>query len=412
MEDQIDVNAVGRGFNLIHLNVRSLLGGHKFDMVRNQIENSNADIFSLSETWLTKAVPDRVIECMNYNVVRLDRNWNDQGNGIDGPKRGGGLSCFIKSSIKYSDTKFEALNKSCKDIEMLWVNIEINNMRPMVLVVVYRPPQGDCKKCNELLNEAFERANLKDNSDIFLMGDFNTNLADKNSIGVKELEFTTKALGLKQLVNSYTRIAFRNGEYSRTKLDLIFSNSEFIAEVKTLNYNISDHLAVVVTRKKEKVVKEKIDFKGRSYKNYDKQSYQNNLVNEDWGRFYEENNPNTLWDIYEAKILNQANHFCPIKAYKVKALREPWITNEAIEAIRDKDKLLQKAKKNRREADWVAAKIARNRVGRELENLRADFLKTQQENFRNDPEKILEYNILNLSRQKGQVLKDLVKKSK
>ena len=53
----------------------------------------------------------------------------------------------------------------------------------------------------------------------------------------------------------------------------------------------------------------------------------------------------------------------------------------------DKDKLLQKAKKSGKEADWVAAREARNRVGRDLENLRADFLKNQQEANKNDPKK-------------------------
>ena len=87
-------------------------------------------------------------------------------------KEGGGLACYIKSNIKYSDTKFHALNQSCKDLEMLWISIDVNNMRPVIIINIYRPPQGDHKKCNELINDAFERANLKDNTDIFMLGDF------------------------------------------------------------------------------------------------------------------------------------------------------------------------------------------------------------------------------------------------
>ena len=264
---------------MIHLNVRSLLGGHKFEMIRTQIENSNADLFTISETWLSKAVPDRIIECMNYNVIRLDRKWNDQAEAKGAPRRGGGLACYIKSNIKYSDTKFEALNKSSKDIEMLWVDIEIANMKPLVLV------------------------NLDDNTDIFLMGDFNTDMSVKTSVKSKELEFPTKALGLRQLVKSHTMIALKNEVASQTTLDLMFSNSEFIAEVKTLNYNLSDHLAVAVTRKKPKVPKEKISFQGRSYKNYNKHDFQTNLVDSKWEGFYGENNPTVPWDIMEDKIL-------------------------------------------------------------------------------------------------------------
>ena len=61
-----------------------------------------------------------------------------------------------------------------------------------------------------------------------------------------------------------------------------------------------------------------------------------------------------------------------MRKFKVKEVREPWITNESIEAINDKDRLLRKAKKSGKTTDWEEAKRVRNRVGRDLENLRAD----------------------------------------
>ena len=85
--------------------------------------------------------------------------------------------------------------------------------------------------------------------------------------------------------------------------------------------------------------------------------------------------------------MNQANRMCPIKKLRVNALREPWITNEAIEAIRDKDRLLRRAKRSGRAVDWEAARRATNQVGRDLENLRADYLKRQEEENKTDPKK-------------------------
>ena len=63
------------------------------------------------------------------------------------PKRGGGLACFIKKGLKHSNTEHEELNISTKDLEMQWISISLHNVRPIVLVNVYRPPQGDYKKC-------------------------------------------------------------------------------------------------------------------------------------------------------------------------------------------------------------------------------------------------------------------------
>ena len=387
MENVRREDEVGKGLNLAHLNVRSLLGGHKFDMLRNQIENSNIDVFSISESWLNGAVPDRVVECMGYDMIRLDRDWSERDADNALPKRGGGLVCFIKEGLKYSDTSYAVLNKSCKDLEMLWVKLEINNMRPVVVVIVYRPPQGDYKKCLDYIDEAFERANLKDNTDIFLMGDFNIDFSDRQGNKTKELEFMTRSLGLEQKIKGFTRSALRNGTLSESKLDLIFTNSEYIMDARSLDYNISDHLAVMVTRKKQPALRQNVDFSGRSYRHYDKIMFKQNLAGLNWANFYESNNPNELWDIMEGHIVRQANMQCPIRKFRVKAQREPWLTNEALEAIKDKDRLLKKAKRSRKVQDWEAARRARNQVGRELENLRAEFLKREQQAFAGDPKK-------------------------
>ena len=178
MEGEDDISAVGKGLNIAHLNVRSIMGGHKLEMVRNQIENSGIDVFTISESWLSGATPDRVVECMGQSTVRLDRSWNDTGDSNALPKRGGGLIGYIRDNIKFSDTKYDKLNISCKDVEMLWVALEIANLRPVVIVTIYRPLQGDHRRCNTFINEAFERANLKDNKDIFLLGDFNVDFND------------------------------------------------------------------------------------------------------------------------------------------------------------------------------------------------------------------------------------------
>ena len=363
------------------------MGGHKFEMVRNQIEGSNIDIFTISESWLSKAVPDRVVECMNYSTVRLDRERNGTGDANAMPKRGGGLMGYIKKDIKFSDTKYDRLNISCKDLEMMWLALEIPNLRPIVVVIIYRPPQGDHKKCNSIINEAFERANLKDNTEIFMLGDFNVDFKDKQSNKTRELDFLSRSLNLVQLVKEDTRTSIRDEQTKGTCIDLIFSNSEFIKSTKTLDYNISDHLAVVVNRKKGKVEKGKVDFLGRSYRRYIKEDFQNNLSERDWTPFYEEDDVDLLWDFMVKEILKQADDSCPIRAHRVNAQREPWMTNEAMEAIKDKDRLMRRAKRSGKALDWQHARRARNQVGRDLENLRADFLKREQEINKADPKK-------------------------
>ena len=60
---------------------------------------------------------------------------------------------------------------------------------------------------------------------------------------------------------------------------------------------------------------------------------------------------------------------CPMKTFKVAKFKEVWMTNEAIETIRDKERALSKARRTRKAEDWVRAQEMINRVGRDIENL-------------------------------------------
>ena len=115
----------GRGIHLAHLNVRSMMGGHKLDILKLQIENSNIEIFTLSETWLNTSVPDKVIELPSYNTCRLDRSWGARGL-PNLTKKGGGLLVYIKKGLEFSDSQFADLNVSSKDLEMQWISLRLN----------------------------------------------------------------------------------------------------------------------------------------------------------------------------------------------------------------------------------------------------------------------------------------------
>ena len=51
-------------------------------------------------------------------------------------------------------------------------------------------------------------------------------------------------------------------------LDHIYSNCNIVNECGTLNVSISDHVPVFLNRKKGKFLQEKVNFTGRSYRNY------------------------------------------------------------------------------------------------------------------------------------------------
>ena len=70
--DTIDTLNKQKGFKLLHVNVRSLV--KKMEQVKIMFHNSNMDVITLSETWLTEAVNSRTVELENYTLFRQDRD--------------------------------------------------------------------------------------------------------------------------------------------------------------------------------------------------------------------------------------------------------------------------------------------------------------------------------------------------
>ena len=219
------------------------------------------------------------------------------------------------------------------------------------------------------------------------MGDFNIDLNNKNSPMFKELMSTTLYWGLKSCITGVTRLGTVNGVLKGSCIDNIFSNSDNIMRSGIVDWNFSDHQLVVVKRKRSKVMSAKVSFQGRSYKNYVKEDMQRELLQGDWDDFYGSRDPSYCWSLIENMVKSYLNRSCPMKNFKVKEVREVWVTNEILEEIKDKDLVVRIAKRTGRAEDWIRAKIIRNRVGRPVEQAKADFLKEQQAELEGDPKK-------------------------
>ena len=146
-------------------------------------------------------------------------------------------------------------------MECLWVEIIRKHARNIILGIVYRPPNGNVKMfCDELTNKVNDIIDVE-NADIFVMGDFNINYNIKNNPDGKNILRFQELTNLKQLITENTRI--------NNCIDLIFTNSNIIANSGVIELNISDHDLVYVTQKKQKVKHDKVKFCGRSYVNYE-----------------------------------------------------------------------------------------------------------------------------------------------
>ena len=81
--DFLDRTCIG----FIHMNVRSLLP--KMDMVKIWANSTNADIMVVSETWLSRSIPDSHVNLDGYNLFRADRR-----------AKGGGVAIYTKNTFQ------------------------------------------------------------------------------------------------------------------------------------------------------------------------------------------------------------------------------------------------------------------------------------------------------------------------
>ena len=89
--------------------------------------------------------------------------------------------------------------------------------KPILLGVVYRPP--DQSDFVEKLSEGVINSTNFDNQEVYILGDFNINLLDDCNL-VKSYKETCSLHGLKQIIESYTRIT----EKTSTLIDHILTN--------------------------------------------------------------------------------------------------------------------------------------------------------------------------------------------
>ena len=210
------------------------------------------------------------------------------------------------------------------------------------------------------------------NAKIILLGDFNPNIVYKTSDDYKHAKWLEQSTGLSQHIKGITRYSNNN-----SCIDLIFSNLTKNSSPGILDVHISDHQFIYISRKHLTKPKVKLDFLGRSYKNYDKAVFCERLNQLNWNLLYQCDSVDTAWDIMLLNIMNTIKDMCPLKKYKVAEAKEPWITNELLELIKDKDRLLRRAKIKQTQLDWELARNARNNVNFQNKTCQSQFCSRQ-----------------------------------
>ena len=367
-----------RGLHIVHGNIRSLPS--KFNQLKAYLTDSSITLLSLSETWLTQNIPDYLSYIPGYKLLRHDRTWEQ----IHGQtKKGGGLCCYVNINYTFSHIDLLPLNVSTQDVELQCITLDQKFMKKMVIINLYRPPQGNPQTFIDTLSDTYNRIQiLYPNSEIIALGDFNIDFNDKLNANTKKLKWIEQSTELKQQIKGITRHSNKG-----SCIDLLYTNMTTNFTTRILNVNLSDHEFIYLNRKHVPKPITKLSFKGRTYKNYNKELFSERLTSKDWTDYYTIDDVDRLWSILYDCINQEADVMCPWRNYKIAKAKDPWITNELLEMIKDKDRLLRKAKKSQFEQHWDNARHERNIVNQAINSAKSKFIKENLNENQNDPKK-------------------------
>ena len=138
----------------MHLNINGLL--NKIDELLYIARSSIAAVIGITETRLDNTVYDSEVTVDGYNIVRNDRNRN-----------GGGVACYIRNNICFN-------RKNCLSgyIENIFIDLLLPETKPLSVDIIYKPP-SQSQFLQQIITE-FEVLDL--DNEIYVLGDFNTNL--------------------------------------------------------------------------------------------------------------------------------------------------------------------------------------------------------------------------------------------
>ena len=371
-----------KGLKIVSVNGRSLYSS----LNELSIRFKDYDIVCCCETWLTSSFTDQMLKIDGFDIFRLDRENGNILNKGHKLKRGGGLIIYVKKNLSEFTQIILHASHISENIEQLWIKITKLNVRKQLLGVVYRPPSGKVSDALEELSTSLTDTLDSFQGEITIAGDFNINYNLRHTPAFKALKTFERNFNLHQIIKSPTRIV----KNSKSLLDLIFTYMDHIASSGVLDVAISDHLPVFLIRKKHKNKPSYIHTKGRSYNNYRKDNFQNDIKNHpDWATFWDlqDDKPDAMWEKILKIIQDASDLHAPLKDMKIREDTPQWITKDLISEVNQKDFLFNKARKLPSETNWEMFKQKKNEVKKLLSSAKEEFVKEKLEEHESNPRK-------------------------
>lgn len=127
-----------------HINAQSILANK--DELKLLINERKADIFCVSESWLSPEVPNEHVSITNYVLYRCDAG------------RGGGVCVYVKDTFKVTPVNVNLVRP--KGVEDVWVAVQSKNLPTVIIGCLYRHPKALAESFN-YITDVLNHINLR-----------------------------------------------------------------------------------------------------------------------------------------------------------------------------------------------------------------------------------------------------------
>ena len=343
---------------------RGYLSKGKIHEVEEQMKNLKLDICALAEVDIfnTSFHMDSLYDIEGY-TFELPKSWKKEG-------RARTILYMKKHLTQHIKIRKDLMTDNQTDI---WLEIKVPGERKLVVGAYYREFTGldgdnTMKGQKERFAQWLQSVNKveEEGKEVLIVGDFNFEAGKLNKEDGSSLAgLMTKCCnenGLDQLVKGVTRSRVMKDRIEESSIDHIYSNNkEKVRKIKVMELTTSDHRLIKCERMTNTgITPEKVTV--RSYKRFDEDKFRKDLADQDWEKFWEEEDLNNATELFTKIIVDTLDKHAPMISFIPKEKYKSWISTETKLKMKERDIAFRESKRSRKEADISNWKRLRNQV--------------------------------------------------
>ena len=245
-----------------------------------------------------------------------------------------------------------------ENIEAIWVEIQQGDTKYLVSCI-YRPPSATTEYYEKIV-DMFECARMNEHP-VISLGDLNFNYVMDETLSTNPIHYIETAYDLHQLIDQPTRV----DDKTSSVLDVILtSNPALHRKSAVLKYILSNHCLIYTHIEFEHTKPSVVDHntvKFRHMKNFDMESFSNNLISCDILNGSQEND-DISWERWKLAYTDICDRHAPMKSLRLKKRSNPWMTHDILKLTYERDYVHAKATQSNDSKLWQDYRNLRNKV--------------------------------------------------